>query len=240
MPLCVIIPRSTVTESDVVMYYNLFARMKKGQIKNIDIIYENMIGENMDFKYTKLTSKKAYMLRNNFIKNFVDTSHQYYIKFIQNLKADDVLSGIGFTISFMWNCLNKNNRRTVEFYSAIRYLYGLKKERVFVMWDIRPRKLTYPGDCHRFHTFTYECERLLKSDEVISIDPKELCEVLLHDNHIREHWIMDISKFFLREDLYIFDETFTWYIATTHESKSSNYDKRLILSNVPEIKELAM
>lgn len=193
----------------------------------------------MNFEYTKLPTEKAYMLRTKFIDTFVDTSHPSYIKYIKGLKADDVISGVGFTASFLWCCLYKQHKRLVDFYSAIRYLHGLKNKQVFVMWDIRPQKLVYFGDFHRFNTFTYECERLLKSDEVISIAPKELCEVLLHDHYMRERCLANIIHFFLRENLYIFDETFTWYIATTHEWKTSNYDKRIVFSNVTEIQHAA-
>ena len=68
---------------------------------------------------------------------------------------------------------------------------------------------------------------------MISIEPRELCEVLLHDHHIGEDRIVDMSRYFLREDVYMFDETCTWYVALTHEEHNQ---KRLCFSNVGEIK----
>lgn len=194
----------------------------------------------MNFDYTKLPVDKAYALREKFIDTFVDTSHPLYIRYIRDLKADDVVQGEGFIVSFLWCCLRKDCDRLVDFYSAMRYLYRLENKHVFVMWDIRPREVIYPEDWPKCPVYIPECEIRMKSDEVIAVEPKELCQALLHDHHIEAHWLGDIGEFFLREDVYIFDETFTWFIATTHEEKTTHNEKRICFSNVPKIDPLVI
>lgn len=186
----------------------------------------------MNFDYTKIPKEKAYELRQKFIDTFVDTSHDLYVKYIRDLRASDTVNAEGFVASFLWSCLHKNTAEIADFYDAMRYLHQLKTEKVLVMWDIRPQKVIYPAEWQAFSVYTPPCELLLKSDEMISAEPKELCEVLLHDHHIEEHKTGDIAQYFLREDVYIFDETCTWYIALTHEEHDG---KRLCLSNIQEI-----
>lgn len=188
----------------------------------------------MYFDYAKIPEEKAYALRENFIDAFVDTSHDLYVRCICDIKANETVKGEGLIVSHLWSCLRKDSANKVDFYAAMRYLYQRKNEKVFVMWDIRPEKVVYPPEWPAVCTYTPECELLLKSDEVIAIEPKELCEVLLHDHHIEEHRIGDISRYFLREDVYIFDETCTWYIALTHE-EDALLKKRLCFSNIREI-----
>lgn len=188
----------------------------------------------MYFDYTKIPEEKAYALRKKFIDTFVDTSHNLYVRCIRDIKANESVKAEGLVVSFLWSCLQKDMAYKVDFYAAMRYLYRLKKEKVFVMWDIRPEKVVYPQEWQTYPVYIPECEILMKSDEVISIEPKELCEVLLHDHHIEEHRIGDISRYFLREDVYIFDETCTWYIALTHEEDTAR-KKRLCFSNIQEI-----
>jgi hypothetical protein len=189
----------------------------------------------MNFDYTKIPTEKAYALRKQFIDAFVDTSHELYVKYIRDVQASDIVQGEGLVLSHLWSCLHKSTAHVVDFYAAMRYLYRLKNETVYVMWDIRPEKIVYPKSWSDYPSYTPPCEILLKSDEMISIDAKELCEVLLHDHHIAEDRIVDMSRYFLREDVYIFDATCTWYIALTHEEHNQ---KRLCFSNVGEIKSL--
>jgi len=57
---------------------------------------------------------------------------------------------------------------------------------------------------------------------------------------MEEHRIVDINRSFLREDVYVFDETFTWYIATTHEEYTTHNEKRVCFSNVRDIDPLVL
>lgn len=195
----------------------------------------------MHFDYTKIPMDKAYELRKRFIDTFVDTSCEHYVKYIRDLKVNEPVNGEGLIVSHLWSCLKKDNKYLVDFYSAMRYLYQRKNERVFVMWDIRPEKVLYPEHWPKFFKpYIPEYEILLKSDEMISIEPKELCEVLLHDHHMEKHRIVDINRSFLREDVYVFDETFTWYIAPTHEEYTTHNEKRVCFSNVRDIDPLVL
>ena len=191
----------------------------------------------MHFDYTKVPKETAYALRSNFIDAFVDTSHELYVKYIRDLRADETVQGEGFRVSFLWSCLRSGTADTVDFYAAMRYLYQLKNETVYVMWDIRPEKMIYPKSWSEYPSYTPPCEILLKSDEMISIDPRELCEALLHDHHMEEDRILDASRYFLRQDVYIFDETCAWYVALTHETHDQ---KRLCFSNIGEMNSLEL
>ncbi len=183
----------------------------------------------MNFDYTKIPKEKAYALRQKFIDTFVDTSHDLYVKYIRDMRSDSTVKAEGLVVSFLWSCLHKSNACIVDFYAAMRYLDQLKNEQVFVMWDIRPENVIYPPSWSTYSSYTPPCEILLKSDEMISIEPRELCEVLLHDHHMEEHRIGDISQYYLREDIYVFDEPCTWYVALTHEEHNG---KQLCLSNI--------
>ena len=186
----------------------------------------------MNFTYTKIPPKTACALRKKFIDTFVDTSHDLYVKYIRDMRADSTVKAEGLVVSFLWSCLHKSNACIVDFYAAMRYLDQLKNEQVFVMWDIHPENVIYPPSWQAYPAYTPPCEIVLKSDEIISVEPRELCEALLHDHQIEEHGIGDINQYFLREDVYIFDETYTWYVALTHEEHNQ---KRLCFSNMQEI-----
>ena len=183
----------------------------------------------MNFDYTKIPTEKAYALRKQFVDAFVDTAGEQYVKYIRDLRAEDTVQGEGLVLSHLWSCLHKGTAHVVDFYAAMRYLYQLENETVYVMWDIRPELIVYPKSWSDYPSYTPPCEILLKSDEMISIAPRELCEVLLHDHHIAEDQIVDMSRYFLREDVYVFDETCTWYVALTHEEYNQ---KRLCFSNI--------
>lgn len=189
----------------------------------------------MQFEYTKIPYEEAYLFRKKFIDTFVDTSKDSYIKYIKNLQANDIVKAEGFLVSYLWCCLKKNVAYKVDFYDAMRYLHRQKSERVFVMWDIRPSEIIYPEAWQNFSTYTPPCELILKSDEVISITPKELCEVLIHDHYAEACRLRDIIECFLREDLYVFDETLSWHIALTHGEDSENNNNRLCFSNIQGI-----
>lgn len=186
----------------------------------------------MTFEYTKINKEKACAIREKFIDTFVDKSRDLYIKYIRDLKADDVVNAEGFIVSYLWSCLKKSSAYKVDFYDAMRYLHQQKSETVFVMWDIRPSEIIYPEAWQSYSVYTPECELILRSDEIVSITPKELCEVLIHDHHIETHRIGDICEYFLREDVYVFDETFAWYVALTHEETDIHNKKRLCFSNI--------
>lgn len=183
----------------------------------------------MNFDYTKIPRENAYALRKKFIDAFVDTAGELYVKCIRDVQANDTVQGKGLVLSHLWSCLHKGTAHVVDFYAAMRYLYQLENETVYVMWDIRPELIVYPKSWSDYPSYTPPCEILLKSDEMISIEPRELCEVLLHDHHIAVDQIVDMSRYFLREDVYIFDETCTWYVALTHEEHNQ---KRLCFSNI--------
>ncbi len=191
----------------------------------------------MNFEYIKIPQETTCAMREKFIATFVDTTHDLYVRYIRDIRANDTVKIGGLVVSFLWSCLQKNKAYIIDFYAAMRYIHQLENMRVLVMWDIRPEKVVYPESWRAYSVYTPPCELLLKSDEMISIEPKELCEVLLHDHHIEEHRIRDISQYFLRDDVYIFDETCTWYVALTHEKHNQ---KRLCFSNIQEINSLVL
>ena len=107
----------------------------------------------MYFDYTKIPEQKAYALRKKFIDTFVDTSHDLYVRCIRDIKANESVKAEGLVVSFLWSCLQKDMAYKVDFYAAMRYLYRLKKEKVFVMWDIRPEKVVYPQEWQTYPVY---------------------------------------------------------------------------------------
>ncbi len=106
------------------------------------------------------------------------------------------------------------------------------------MWDIRPARIMYPT--------TYpiamidDCFRHFRSDDMIMMSPKELGDVLFRDHSIIASGMGDVLTLLLPEDLYVFDDSLTWYIAFTHEEYTKHNEKRLCYSNVKEILPIAL
>lgn len=140
---------------------------------------------------------RAKLLRERFIERFVNTECEYYGKYY--LQADEYVRG------FLWDCLkdfsDKKKRCTQD--QAAKLLE--KRGSVYFMWD-------------------FWCEGTVFADEypnaVIKANGAELgrlsvdewnaeLEAEKHDCYIEHPQ--------LPSDIYVFDESLSWYVVFTHE-----------------------
>jgi hypothetical protein len=165
----------------------------------------------MYFDYIKLPTDQAQILRQKFIDTYIDTSHKLYQKNIKDL-TPDTLYHDGMIVSHLWSCLKRETRYSVDFETALHYLYQLSNDSFYVMRDIQPkRSKEWLSSYSSFHP---KSDSYLQSDDIIHISPRELCEVILHDHLIE---VYRIGYPILDEDLYVFDDSLNWYIVFTHE-----------------------
>ncbi len=144
-------------------------------------------------EYTILGQEYANKLRSDFIDKFTDKALPFYKK---TLRLHNYYDGMCYN-GYIWEVMKPTcivNRNT-----ALTLLE--QKNSVYVMWDIRTMK----NVGQRFH---YKVPK----DMVIKIEGNILAEQLRKD-------FSPLSKevSFLPEDIYIFDDSFEWYIVFTHE-----------------------
>jgi hypothetical protein len=190
----------------------------------------------MNYDYKKLSKEKADLFRSGFISKYVDTSHELY-KYIDGVSADETKNwDEGYIESHLWSCLKADCKRKTEFYSMMRELGKMEQKKVYVMWDVRPKKVIRP---YEVKEYIPQYLSYFRTDDVIEIAPKELCEMLLREHHIEERakLIGDVCTRFLPEDLYVFDESLSWFMALTHEEFTVNNEQRLCFSNLETVNE---
>jgi len=175
---------------------------------------------------------EAKKIRETYIKNFVDTKHELYSERIQKMLpySDGMYHESGYLWEFFKLPVVITEKQCLEF---------LKKHSIiYVMWDLNQFVRTWTTDETQFlkaEKWVYPKESILQFsveelltdrqalpwDDYIFFDKKSARKGI-HDKHI-------ISK--LPWDLYLFDESFRWTIAFTHETNSDG-TKYFLLNEV--------
>lgn len=156
-------------------------------------------------EYVLVNNNKKLLLRDQFIKNFINTVHEHYIKHIGMLK--EYSDGMCYD-GYLWDVLNEPYDKVVRKQEeALEYL--LKKDTVLVMWDICSNERICLNDTIRHNN---------SKDAIISVKADELCELVEYE--WSSGW--DLENRCLPEDIYIFDETMNWCVIFTHEG-DDNY-----------------
>lgn len=168
-------------------------------------------------------SVKAKQLRENFIKKFVDTTSDHYLKHIKTLlqDADDL-----FYDGYLWDCLQCNEKYQKECNMEVAAEFLREKKRVFMMWDLSSRERL----SHKRFSLKYP------KDTVISAQGRFLSQMVV------EEWSREQAAFAadciceglcLPHDIYCFDESMAWYVIFTHEGWEKGWEK----PNSPELTE---
>jgi hypothetical protein len=151
-------------------------------------------------EYIIVNSNEKLNLRDQFIKNFINTEHEHYKKYIATLK--EYSDGMCYD-GYLWDALNEPYDITVRTQEkAIEYL--MEKDTVFVMWDIYSNKKVRLNDKIRLNN---------PKDTIISVKAQKLCETIEYEWNIG--W--NLENRYLPEDIYIFDDTMKWCVIFTHE-----------------------
>lgn len=144
-------------------------------------------------------------LRNSFVEAFVNTSTEYYKKYISNLK--EYPDGLCYD-GYLWDSLKVDYEQVESsMEDAIQYLK--EKDTVYVMWDIYS---LYRVAEYRILTNKYPKDTIIKTDSL------ELCKFILDE----WKWEFASDNQYLPEDIYIFDETMKWFVIFTHETYDSS------------------
>ena len=164
----------------------------------------------MEYRYTEIPKEKAKKLREKFIESFVNTTNWQYEKLIRDVKADDIIKHYeGYMVSYLWCCLRDDiAKRWIRFEEAAELLKKINGE-AYIMWDIRTKEVIYPEKSpveNKYPPYTN-----FDADTVLKAEIKEIYNIVTHDHNSK------IWDQFLGEDVYVFDDTFKWYIAFTHE-----------------------
>ena len=144
-------------------------------------------------------------IRANFINNFVDTTTDHYKKYIATLKKYP--DGMCYD-GYLWDSLKADYEiieKTME--QAIDYL--IAKGDVFVMWDNYSNHRVFDN---AILSYNYP------KKTIIQMNSAELCK------YIKNEWGDYFNKKYLPDDIYIFDNSFNWYVIFTHEGHEK-YDK---------------
>ena len=98
----------------------------------------------MKFEYQMVMREKSEYLRKKFIDSFINKSHELYA-LIDGVSADEEVTNFeGYMESYLWSCLKSEYKVKTDFYSMMNYLGKMEKEKVYAMWDVRPKKVIYP------------------------------------------------------------------------------------------------
>ncbi len=144
--------------------------------------------------YTVIDQAIADHLRHNFLETFTDKTLPFYQKTLRMRQFFDGMCYMGY----IWEVLKKPYAVVTR--EAALALLGTQAE-VYVLWDIRTMK-------NVAQRFQYKVPK----DMVIRTDGQSLAEQLRAD-----FAPLAENVSFLPEDLYVFDDSLSWFIALTHE-----------------------
>ncbi len=144
--------------------------------------------------YTVLDQARADRLRHEFLERFTDKTLPFYQKTLRMRRFSDGMCYMGY----IWEVL-KQPYAVVTREAALAMLSD--KADVYVLWDIRTMK-------NVAQRFQYKVPK----DMVIRTDGQSLAEQLRADFAPLAETVS-----FLPEDIYVFDDSLSWFIAFTHE-----------------------
>ncbi len=144
--------------------------------------------------YTVLEKAPADKLRQDFIEKFTEKSLPYYQKTLRMRQFFDGMCYMGY----IWEVLKKPYAIVTREDALARL--GTRDE-VYVLWDIRTMK-------NVAQAFRYKVPK----DMVIRTDGESLAEQLRADFAPLAEQVS-----FLPEDIYVFDDSLSWFLAFTHE-----------------------
>ena len=154
---------------------------------------------------------KGAALRARFIDAFVDTSTDRFRELIK-VKPTDIVYFHSYYRTYMWDTLSPGRYTVVPYHRCIETI--AEKKRVYSLWDIFPQKIIYP-DKFPGEWIKPRYLELYPGDAVIEWDTDELLSLLKVELEDYDATGLDIT---LPEDLYIFDDSFSFCAIFTHES----------------------
>lgn len=162
--------------------------------------------KNIQKPYSVLTNEESMSLRERFINNFVDVKTKCF----------------NYPIPMLSDSLLSNECKIVKYGDILNYLSGLNKD-IYLMWDVMPEdengNVTQPYVREQFDKCDY-CNR-----SVLKLNSKKAAGFLSPSEKF-----VDIIPW----DVYLFDESFSWYFAIHHHFWKDNVkdEYRICYSNL--------
>ena len=149
---------------------------------------------------------KAKRLREKFTQKYVNTETECYTQ-IQNIDTEAVVENQ--TYFYLRDTLLDEKRYVVLYEDALSWL-SKERRKVYIMWDISSRfKVGYENEDEKLLIkHQYMCDTVLETSAV------DLSKMIEESNDESKYAIY--SDRGLPEDVYVFDEKLTFYIAFTH------------------------
>jgi len=149
---------------------------------------------------------EAKILRKKFIQKYVNTETECYTQ-IQNIDTKAVVENQ--TYFYLRDTLLDEKRYVVPYKDALCFL-SKEKRKVYIMWDISSRlKVGYENEDQKLLIKRqYMCDTVLESSSIYA-------SKMIEDSNDESKYAL-YSDRLLPEDVYVFDEKLTFYIAFTH------------------------
>lgn len=155
---------------------------------------------------------KAAELRAAFIKAFVDTSTECY-QAIEKEKPTDIVYD-HYIHRYLRDTLYWERCAAIPFRRAIQVIS--EKRRVYSMWDIRPRDILSSSGESWLTPPKPRYLKLYESDTIIEWDADELAA--LTERELGGYDSTNCLEISIPEDLYVFDDSFSWCVIFTHDA----------------------
>ena len=124
-------------------------------------------------------------------------------------------------VHYLYDCLNAPKCYAVSFEQAKRRLQ--ENETVYTIWDSTQPKIVSQSGIEIVPHYL----ELYQADTVIAWKGTEIAALL--EKELGDYKTTNVFKNTLPEDLYVFDDTFSWCVIFTHSPSTPKEDARLCL-----------
>lgn len=174
-----------------------------------------MIFDTPGMEFEIVSSAKAKLLRETFIKKFVDITSSHYQKYIETMRQDGDDS---FYAGYLWDCLqcNEDYQKECSMETAAGFL--MEKKNVFMMWDLFSKERF----AHKRFSLEYP------KDTVVSMRGCFLSQKVVEEWNCEQAAYAtgyNCESLWLPQDIYCFDESMEWYVIFTHEGWEKGWEK---------------
>lgn len=182
----------------------------------------------MEYKYDIMPKKVSLDIRQRFVNSFIDENHEFYVKYIKPLSADDVWIGFGHCMSHLWSCIKKEYKNIVSLSAITDYLQSIGDKEIYIMFDILPKKHIFPAGFAE--SIWQSNSKMFSSDTVLKMSADVFLKILDHDLNYHDINAGPEIQIF-GEDIYAFDDSFNWFVATTHDFNDESNIERICYSH---------
>ena len=168
--------------------------------------------KNKNNSIQRLNRTESIWIREQFIKKYVDVSTSHYEK-ISKINCEVCKDRQDYV--FLWDALYQEFQTTVNYHKALEFLSKYDGE-VYVMVDL----CFIVNNENAGEEDILRMKRDLKGDSILRLDACHVADIIRDDNSSSQMY----SDRQFPADIYVFDSTFKWFIAFTHEFFGKSYE----------------